>query len=270
MKLRRSGLLAALLVLLVSFPAQALVTDWNYTLSSVFVNSYFTDPTPIGNNYIEITDTKLTWGKPDTANGQSSLEIKPDTIDSTVQTYTGVSPIPSSFWADSVSIIHENYPIYAPSLLGTTMVTTVTLDPTIPDNPEFWPIDFTYVVKFKETPNVGLYQNDVFALTSTLPNWNFQYDDNDDGVFDDYFVNIFASDTGVLSVLPDVYADLAGVPYGTYGFTTEESKATILPFSFTISSARFETPPPPAPEPSTFILFFSGLAGLAFYRRKRK
>lgn len=259
-----SWLTTAILVLLLGSPAFAVVTTWDYNISSLFTNTQFTDN---NSSDVSVTYTTLSWGDPATNAGQSSLVINPATVTAPpsprVNTYIG-SGIPTpSYWGTSISVTHNNNPIYAPSLVSTTIRTSVTLDPYIPDNGALPIQNFDFDIKFAETPNQGNYQNDVFALVGGFPNLNFNYDDGSG--LSTYFVNIFPSDGNVLSVLSDEYADLAGVDHGTIGFTTVEGYSTTLPFAFTISTRPLSA----VPEPSTLLLLGGGLAGLAFCRRKR-
>jgi len=269
MRLRNSGLMACLFVFLFSFPAHALVTTWDYTVSSVFTDTVFVpgrdDSNGILNGDYTTSDTALTWGVP-AYGSQSGLSIDPSTINSTVDTYVGSGIPTSSYIASSISLVHDNYPIYSNSdrLSTTTLSTTVLLDPLNPDNVALDNKYFTFDLKFVETSNSGSHPNDIFALLGGFPNFNFTYDDGTDTL--KYFVNVFPTDGNVLTPLTLEEAGIMGVQVGTAGFSTPENATTILPFGFTITTSPLNNP---VPEPATFLLLGGGLVGLAFYRRKK-
>ena len=246
-------ILTTLALLLYSTNVFAIVTSWNYDISAIFVDSTFS-----GTNYIE-TDTSLTWGE-STGQGRSSLVLDPSGTIGTVDTYIGDGIPSSSYWADNISITHNNFPITGTSLLTTTIRSTVTLNPDAYNGPASFDVD----IKFAETPNASEYPNDVFAIVNNFPNLSFTYDDGD-GLLT-YFVNIFPSDGSVLSALTGAYAGLVGVEDGTLGFTTVEGLSTTLPFVFTISAEPLTV----VPEPTTLVLLGGGLIGLAFYSRRRQ
>lgn len=166
---RRSvTILCSIGLLLYSVNAFAVVMSWDYTTSSVFESSTFSNGS---GEAPTISDTYLEWGF--ASDVRSSLEISPDTTSDTVSTYIGGGAVPTSYWADDIAITHNNVPISASSqsLLTTVIASTVTLTP----NP-FLPNDFFEFdvrVSFFETPNDGNDENDVFALLDGFPNSNF-------------------------------------------------------------------------------------------------
>ena len=249
-----------LAVLFFASSASAYVSQWNYSLSGIFINAEDTNGNPLPDG------TTLSWGT-NIGNGQSKLIIDPSDVDSTVDTYVGGGQVPIAFWADSIDLTHVNEAIQAPSLNFATLLVTVLLDPFVPDNPALLPQSFTFGIDFTETPNVGgPLEYDIFALLDGFPNFNIVYDALDgDGPLE-YFINVFPSTGGVLSLLEDPYAELAGLDPGTtFGFVTPENQSTTLGFSFTISTRPLSI----VPEPSTMLLLGVGLIGMAAIGRKK-
>lgn len=240
--------------------ASAYVSEWNYSLSGTFINAVDTNGNPLPNG------TTLSWGT-NIGNGQSQLVINPSAVSSTVDTYLGGGSVPVANWADSIDLTHVNKPIQAPSLDFATLLVTVILDPSVPDRPALPQQQFTFGIDFTETPNVGVpLEYDIFALLDGFPNFNIQYDAGDGDGLLDYFINVFPSTGGVLSLLEDPHAELAGLDPGTtFGFVTPENQSTTLGFSFTISTRPLST----VPEPSTMLLLGAGLIGLVAIGRKK-
>lgn len=260
-------------ILVASAPASAIVTSWDYSVSSLFTAATYTGS---GGTLQTLPSASLTWGVPNPAgNGQqSSLVIGNSPAIGTVDTYLGSSPPASPpYLGFSTSLTHNNNVINggSTSLLTAILTNTVALDPLIPDNPAMPGMIIPFSIAFTETPNVapcaansppGNPCNDIFVLTGGLLNQTFDYDDGTG--LSTYFVNIFPTTGGVLSILSDSACAAAGQASGCLGFTTVEGQSTTLAFGFTIS-----TQPLNVPEPGILALLGVGLLGLFSLRRRQ-
>lgn len=268
-----AGVGAALLM--ASTSASAIVTTWNYNVSSLFTAATYSGGT---GTTTTPPATTLSWGTPDNpANAQSSLSIGGSPAAGAVNTYLGITPPQSSpYLAFSTSLTHTNNVIAggSSSLLSAILTNTVTLAPLVPSQPAL-PIQVVpFNIAFTETPNStpcaaasppGNPCNDIFVLTGGLLNFFFDYDAGDADGLTRYYVNIFPTTGGVLSTLSNSACAAAGRPNGCIGFTTVEGQATTLAFGFTIS-----TQPLQVPEPGVLALFGIGLMSLVFLRRRRQ
>ena len=99
-------------------------------------------------------------------------------------------------------------------------------------------------------------------LTSGLLNSSFDYDDGTG--LSTYYVNIFPTTGGVLSVLENSACAAAGQANGCIGFSTPEGQSTTLAFGSTIS-----TEPLQVPEPGMLALLGLGMMGLFVWRRRQ-
>lgn len=255
-------------LLMVSAPASAIVTSWDYSVSSLFTAATYTGT---GGTVATLPTGSLTWGIPASANGQSSLVVGNSPAKGSVDTYLGsFPPATPPYLAFSTSLTHHNNVINggSKSLISAVLTNWVTLDPLVPDNAAMPDMIVPFSISFTETQNATPCAatsptpcNDIFVLKGGFLNQSFDYDDGSG--LSTYFVNIFPTSGGVLSVLQDTACIAAGEAAGCFGFTTPEGQETTLAFGFTIS-----TMPLQIPEPGILALLGIGLIG-AFSLRRR-
>jgi hypothetical protein len=267
-------LVAMGLVLAAQGVAQAgpIVPAFNYTVVTEFLSATYTNgigtpggATPAGTT---TTSTNLSWGIPATTAGQSSLSIA-NPAPGTVNTILGFGPpLPTDIAPASV-LTHANHPVFAPTLLTTTLRGTLTLqNPNPPPGPGTLP-PLTFDVSFTETTNAepcastspaGNPCNDIFVLVNaSATQQQFTLDGNT------YLVDLFTA-PGVLGPLTNAECAAAGQAAGCIGFTTAENLDTILPFGLTVRAVT----EPEVPEPGSLALMGLGLMGFAVASRKRK
>ena len=245
-------LAAASLSLVAASAAQAVtVTQWDATLTSRWTAS---------SAGVTRTPSTLSWGTPLTSAGQSSLVIANPAAPQRVDTFIGGGTPPAAFTASGSSLTHNNHVVTGTTLTNATLTATLNLAAHTPASagPGTLP-PLSFNIGFKETPNQRpcVVTNsptpcsDIFVLVGGFMNQAFTYDAQQ------YFVNIFTTAGGVLSVLPNALCTAAGQAAGCFGFTTPENQSTSLAFGFTISTLPLTTT---VAEPSVLAL-----AGLALF-----
>ena len=198
--------------------ASPVVTTWHYNVSTVFDTS--TTLFSAGGGSTTNTPTLLQWGVVDAGHPlQSGLEITGNpAIDKAFAgpINTTISPALPSYPDSEIGLtqtfIHHNniLPSSSKTLLSVDAIGTLTLDPSVPDNPAlptFPPL--TFHINFAETPNNAspcadpATSNpcpDIFVIGGGLNNFTFWYNttsgalspvDPGDPEFNRYFVQIF-------------------------------------------------------------------------------
>ena len=242
------------------------VTNWNYSLNSLFSAATAGGVSGVGTS-------ALSWGNG--PSGPSSLVIGNNNIvNAPVTTFIGAGLIPPAFWAPGNSITHNNFPIFGQTLQTATLTAKLSLAALLPvANPgpgALPPLNVN--IGFLETPNSSTCTvvssptpcNDIFVLVGGLLNQVFSFDVDGSGSVN-YFLNVFPSTGGVLSMLPAAECIAVGQAAGCIGFTTPENQSTTLGFSFTISTQPFTIP-----EPGSLALVALGMIGAAGLMRRRK
>jgi len=250
--------------------AAEVVTDWTYTLTGSWLQYELTN----GSTFNPAANTKtISWGTPSTPNGNSSsLVITDPAANGGVSTQiTGDIPQPGST-ATGITLTHNNFPIFAPSLSSAVLRATLNLNAEQPAEADIGgpgalpPLE--YDILFTETPNqtpcvIGTSPtacNDIFVQETGFLDQLLSYNGNN------YFLNIFPASGGVLSTLSDAACAAAGADDGCLGFSTPEGQSTALQFGFTISTERFSQ----VPEPGILALLGIGLAAGALTGRRRR
>jgi hypothetical protein len=221
-----------------------------------------------------VNNQSLRWGTPVGAGTQSGLDI---TASPSVTFVDTNGPAVAN-----VSVTHFNQPITGTTLTSVNILSTLTLTPSNPPDPDaVGPATITFAIRFAETTNqpgggicadgtpnnVGLNVNgcaDIFVIDQAALNFPFLYEDPDDpGVFRQYFISFFEL-TGGLNPLPALACTATGSPVPCLGFRTPEQANTTFQFAALITTERVRIP-----EPGALALLGIALGAMAIGRRRR-
>lgn len=273
MKKILTSALFAISAVLGSAGAQAsMITQWEVKVDAVFDTSSVVWDHSNGGTLTDfsVSTTSLRWGQPSTA--QSGLAIG----NSPVTTYVDTNGAA----VNNITLTHTNRPITGTTLDSVSILSTLTLTPSMPSLTGLPPATMFFAVNFQETTNDprpglcadgGLYGigvngagcADIFVISQDSLNFEFQYYDPDLGADRTYYISFFEATNG-LGSLSSAACSAAGAGFPCLGFETSENQETTARFA-----ALITTEPVSIPEPGSMALLGMALAAAGLIRSRK-